>query len=249
MAKATKSSSSKMAAVKIAEPVEKIQTSRSGIIVLPGVKRHEITTLVIGDAPLVCHNFAQKQRLAVLAKHMGEASAGRDKKVPFENYMGARYRLSDGTDGVPAGGIKACIVDGFGKDVGVALTKARGAIRVVADDPATNLVRIHHASNPDKSDYPFDDIDVLTDDEYYSAPRLREDVVRNASGVIDIRHRPEYWPWALRLTIQFLPQIASVNQLLQAVARSGFTIGLCEWRPGSKESKSGSLGTFRIATS
>lgn len=245
MAKATKST--KITSVQIAEPVEKLKQSRSGIVVLPGVKPHELTTLIIGETPLMVHKFSEKLRKQVLGKHMGEASAGREKKDPFENYMAARYRLSDGSDGVPAGGIKAAIVDGFGKDVGVFTSKAKGAIRVVADDPATNLVRIVHGSNPDASDYTFDD--ALSPEEYERAPRLREDIVRNDSGVIDIRHRPEYWPWAMRLHVRYLPQIASQNQVLQAIARAGFTIGLCEWRPGSKESKSGSLGTWRIATS
>jgi hypothetical protein len=211
----------------VAEVVtEKITSSSSGIVTIPGVKTERLTTLLIGTAPLICHKFSEKLRKMILDKHMGEASAGREKKDPTANYEAARYRLPDGTDGVPAGGVKAAIVDGFGKDAGVFVSKAKGGIRVQPDDAETNLVRILSPT----------------------VPRIREDVVRNESGVVDIRHRPEYWPWAMKITVEFLPQIASQKQVLQAIARSGFTIGLCEWRPSSKQSKSGSYGTWRLAT-
>jgi hypothetical protein len=207
-------------------PPEKITPSASGIVTIPGVKTERLTTLIIGTAPMICHKFSEKLRKQILDKHMGEASAGREKKDPEANFEAARYRLPDGSDGVPAGGVKAAIVDGFGKDAGVFVSKAKGAIRVTPDDIGTNLVRIITPTQP----------------------ALREDVVRNESGVVDIRHRPEYWPWAMKITVEYLPQIASQKQVLQAIARSGFTVGLCEWRPSSKQSKSGSYGTWRLAT-
>lgn len=200
--------------------------SKSGIMTIPGVKTEHLTTLIVGTAPLICHKFSEKMIGMMLAKQTGEASAGRDKKDPEANFNAARYRLTDGTDGVPAGGVKAAFVDGFGKDSGVFVSKAKGGIRVMPDDPATNLVRI------------------ITPNE----PAMRQDVVRNATGVADIRHRPEYWPWAMRVEVEYMPQIASPKQVLQAIARAGFTVGLCEWRPSSKQSKSGSYGTWRLAT-
>jgi hypothetical protein len=50
------------------------------------------------------------------------------------------------------------------------------------------------------------------------------------------------------VAVQYLPSMISANQLLQGVAISGHIEGLCEWRPGSKESKSGTFGTWRLAT-
>ena len=182
----------------------------------------------------MCHKFSEKMRKQILDKHKGEATAGREKKDPEANFQAARYRLTDGDDGVPAGGIKAAIVKGFIKGSGVFITKAKGAIRVVADDPVTNLVRI------------------IGPDDKTGWPKIENDgaggIVRNATGVVDIRHRPVYWPWAMRLEVEFLPSITSMAQVLQAVATAGFIEGLCEWRPGSKQSLSGSFGTWRLAT-
>jgi hypothetical protein len=223
--------------------MKRIETKRGTIAVIPGVKTEILNTLVIGETPIIVHNFSQKGRDQYRRKQQGEASGGREHKDCIANFEGARYKLSDGTDGVPAGGLKACIVDGFDKASGVPMTKAKGAIRVEADDPVTNLVRLIYPAEPKE-------IAALPHyiDETGRIPRCREDVVRNESGVIDLRHRPEYMPWALALRIRFLPAICSARQVLQAIAMSGFKNGQCEWRPGSKESKSGSYGTFRLAT-
>lgn len=205
-----------------------IVPSRTGIFTLPGVKTERITTLVIGTAPLIVHNFSHKARGMILAKHTGEAVGGREKKNIEANFQASRYIMADGGDGVPAAGLKGCIVDGCSKESGVPMTKAKGGIRVVPDCVDTNLVRLILPEGVD--------------------PNMREDVVRNESGVVDIRHRAEYWPWALEIQIEFLPTVASARQVLQAVAVAGFTVGLCEWRPMSKKSKTGSFGTFRLAT-
>jgi hypothetical protein len=236
----------KTIATAITSPAEKITASKSGIVTIPGVRTERLTTLIIGTAPLISHKFSEKLRKQILDKHMGEASAGRERKDPHANFEAARYRLPDGSDGVPAGGVKAAIVDGFGRDAGVFVSKAKGAIRVLPDNLDTNLVRVIHKSDPNKSDIQF--FDRVSPKEYAIAPRLREDVVRNESGVVDIRHRPEYWPWAMKIGVEYLPQVASQKQVLQAIARSGFMIGLCEWRPSSKQSKSGSYGTWRLAS-
>ena len=208
-------------------------------MLIPGIATEKFKTLLMGESTLKVHKFSEKLRKMILDKHMGEASAGREKKDPEANFQAARYRLSDGSDGIPAGGIKACFVKGFIKASGVPMTKAKGAIRVVADDPVTNLVRI---IGPNQRDLP----------EGERWPTIEGNgaggVVRNQSGVVDIRHRPEYWPWALQVEVEYLPSIASMSQVLQAIATAGFIEGLCEWRPGSPESLSGSFGTFRLAT-
>jgi hypothetical protein len=246
-----KQSDKKKTTIATVEPAIKVMTSKSGIIIIPGIKLESFRTLLMGTAPLICHNFSAKLRKQILDKHMGEASAGREKKDPVANFEAARYRLSDSTDGVPAGGIKAAFVKGFNKASGVPQTKAKGAIRVLPDDVSTNLVRI---LGPGGADWPKIRKDVLcvqTPKEAIAQniwPNMREDVVRNESGVVDIRHRPEYWPWAMHLEIEYAPSVASMRQIMQAIAVAGFVEGLCEWRPGSKQSLSGSYGTWRLAT-
>mgnify|MGYP000919549025 CR=1 FL=1 len=223
--------------------VRTIKRKRFGTMhAIPGLRTEELSVLIIGTMPLIVHNFSRKLREQILAKHMGEASEGREKKDPIANFHAAKYISSEGWEGIPASGLKAGIVQGFMKGAGAFKSDAKGGIRVHADDTVTNLVRLIYPQEPPEvaaiPHFP---------NETGRAPRCREDVVRNDSGVVDIRHRPEYWPWAAVLRIEFMPTVCSERQLLQAIAVSGFKVGQCEWRPSSKESLSGSYGTFRIA--
>jgi len=228
--------------------IKRIETSRGIIATIPGVAVRELNVLLIGTAPLWVHNFDQKMIQKILDTHTGEASGGREKKKPIENFQAARYRLPDGSDGIPAGGLKACIVDGFIKGSGVPMTKAKGAIHIIADGNDVNsdkpLVRILHPKEPDD----IAAMEHVIGDWKWRIPGCRQDVVRNDSGVVDIRHRAAFWPWGFFLRLEFMISVMSDRQLLQAVATSGRMVGLCEWRPASKESKSGSMGTFGIAS-
>lgn len=240
-------------AARVVQMQEPLKQSRTGIVSVPGVRTNSLKVLIIGETPLVVSAFSKKQRDKMLSKHLGEASAGREVKDPVQNFIESRYRLSDGSDGVPAGGLMACIISCFSKDTGVFASKAKGALRVKADDLTTNLVRIIGPTNPHDAafengghmyTYALD----ANGEQPPHWPRLREDVVRNATGVPDIRHRAEFWPWAMLVVIDYLPSIMSDRQLTQAISLAGFKQGLCEWRPGSPESKSGTWGTFRLST-
>jgi hypothetical protein len=215
----------KTAVQTVDEELQEIRSSKTGIMTIPGVKVETVTTLVIGTALLCTHKFDEKMRRMMEDKQQGRAKGAREAKNPELVFEGARYRLPDGTDGVPAGGIKACIVSGARGEVSATMTGSKGAVFVVPDDARTNLVRI------------------LTP----TTPVRRTDVCRNATGVADIRYRPEYFPWALYLRIEYLPSLLSASQLLQMLAHAGRAEGLCEWRPGSPKSKSGQWGTFRLA--
>jgi|HubBroStandDraft_3_1064219.scaffolds.fasta_scaffold09600_7 hypothetical protein len=231
------------------EPVEtkRVATKRFGeIVTIPGVRTRELSALIIGTQPLMVHNFADKYRQKILRRHMGEASEGQEPKDPIANFEGAKYVALDGWEGMPAAGVKGCIVEAFGKGSDVAMTRAKGAVFVRADGRSTqniDLVKLIYPTEPPAI--------VATPhfpNELNRVPRCREDVVRNDTGVVDIRHRPEYWPWAALVRVEFLPSVCSERQLLQAIAMSGFRVGLCEWRPKSKKSLTGHLGMFRIAT-
>lgn len=203
-----------------------VTKSKTGIMTIPGVKVNTANALIIGTAPLVTHKFSQKSQEMMEAKQQGRAKGAREAKIPETVFQGARYRLPDGGDGVPAGGVKACIVAGARGEVSATMTASKGAVLVIPDDQLTNLVRI------------------ITPHE----PVMRTDICRNATGVADVRYRPQYYPWAMLLRIEYLPSLLSASQLLQMIAHAGRAEGLCEWRPGSPKSKSGQWGTFRLAT-
>jgi hypothetical protein len=78
---------------------------------------------------------------------------------------------------------------------------------------------------------------------------MREDLVRVGLGIgktTDLRYRPEYWPWFLRVVVQFPAALFSPDQVADLIRAAGAFNGFCEWRPGSPQSHTGTYGTFAI---
>lgn len=223
IAEEAKAKKAKVTSAKI-KPAD-ITKSKSGILTLPGMTADSMRVLIIGTAPLIMHKFSAKSEQILLDKHMGEATpGGREIKDPEANFEAARYRLTDGSDGIPAVSFKKSLVAMCGKDAGIYKSKA-GAIRFIADDLATGLCRI------------------ITPD---GQPTMHQEIVRNANGMPDIRHRPHYWPWAALLQISFVERYASPARILQITELSGYMQGCGEKRPGKSDHQN---GTFRLADS
>lgn len=214
------------------EKVSVIDTGRGfSIVTLPEERQNETSVLIVSDARLVMAKFSEKHRRMMRNKQQGLAEEARQPKVPEEEAKAALHQFADGSGyGLPAGAFKAALTEsvrfvGGGKQMN--MTFLKGALRVIADgDEAEGqpLVRI------------------MT--EGYT---VREDRTRNDSGVADLRYRPEFASWSALLNIVHAPQISRA-QVVQLVRAAGRFNGIGEWRPMSKESKSGSWGTWRLAT-
>lgn len=189
--------------------------------------------LVVGTAPLIVHAWDEKVIKQIRNSHTKQPKAARAAKVPDEDFEGAKYRAVDGWEGVPAHGLKGAFTEGArfiggSKDINMTILKA--ALRVVADCPITNLLRLY---SPQPA-------------------RMREDKVRVGTGAaktVDLRYRPEYWPWFLRVVVQFPSAMFSPQQIADLIRAAGAFNGFCEWRPGSPISRTGSYGTFEIGDS
>lgn len=189
-------------------------------IEIPKVEIAMVKFRVRGIAPLIVSRFSEKAKQMMLEKQMKKASAGKEAKNPVEQYENSLYKFADGKrTGFPAVGFKAAMVRG-GKQLGLTMTDLRGRFHVMADEG--DLVEIH------------------------GEPHMREDMVRLATGVADIRFRGEYYAgWEAELTIQYFKNAISAEQLAQLLSIAGFSCGIGEWRP--EKSNSGSFGLFELA--
>jgi hypothetical protein len=210
---------------KVSEAVSKSETVRmrqEPIARLP--------LLIVGTRPLIVHAWDEKQRRAMLERHTKEAESVLEARDPAAEFEAAKYISAEGWEGVPAHGFKGALTEGsryVGNKKLLNMTLLKGALYIGADCPATNLLRLY-SPNP---------------------ARMREDLVRigpRGARVAVLRFRPEYWPWALVVTVQFPTQLFSTNQIVDLVRAAGSFNGFCEWRPGSPESLTGSYGTFEI---
>lgn len=167
-----------------------------------------------GTAPLIQNRFSEKARQMMLDKQQGQVNE-REPKNPDLLFEAAQYRLPGDRYGHPAVAFKSAIVGGarFFKGSKITMTGLKVAL-FVKGEGADMLVPLE------------------------GVPKMREDAVRNANGVADLRYRPVYWPWTASLQIVYIRNQFSLDSLI-ALVDAGGNVGVGEWRP--------EFGTFKVA--
>ncbi len=190
--------------------------TKAQLVEVPNINVQQMELLLIGDSSLISHKWSDKARKQMLDKQMKKADKGRQAKNPEEDYENSLYRLPNGGGcGFPAAAFKAAAVGACRFVPSIKMTEARGAFHVNGD-----LVPID------------------------GEPEPREDMVRLARGVADIRYRGQFPSWKCTLSISYNADILSVEQIVNLFNIAGFGVGVGEWRP----EKDGSYGRFHVAT-
>jgi hypothetical protein len=203
-------------------------------LVIPPPNMKEAIITVKSKAPLVMNKFSQKAREEYRQQQeLGEKAKNKKKKEPKDfnaMYEGSIHYAAVGRDadpwiGIPAPAFRNAMIDAC-RTAGFVMTKAKMTIFVEEDgygEDGTPLVMITEG-----------------------APKHVEHIVRNATGVIDIRARAmwEYWEAELHLTWdgdQF-----GYEDVCNLLMRAGLQVGLLEGRPFSKNSAGMGWGTFKL---
>lgn len=212
-----------------------LQTApQAEIIKIAALRRTHAKIILIGDTPLIVNAWSQKAKWQMLAKHMGKALP-RFEKDPYENFLQSMYRFEDGNYGFPVVAVKEAMATVTADLPGVA--RAQVYRNVVVTGRRGFQVGVFADINS-----PHELAEIFSP----NAPQMREDMVRN-SGIArdpDIRYRAEFWPWAMEFTLSYDDQIFDAEGTLNLLARSGFTVGLGEWR----QEKGGSNGLFHTSS-
>lgn len=211
-------------------------------ITIPGIKIETASVRIIGDAPLIMHAWSVKAKQMILDKQIKKATAGKEAKDPFRDFVESMYWLtgqpelsafsdeeralavsgaplnigcfSDAQFGFPTRAFKAAAIDaGYQQMVLDKKTTARGAMHIIGEFAVIEGV-----------------------------PVMREDMVRIGSGVADIRFRAEFKEWSTVLNIKYNANAISFEQIVNLLNYGGFANGVGEWRPG----KGGNNGTFHV---
>jgi hypothetical protein len=183
-----------------------------------------------GTAPYMQHKFSEKAKRMMMDKHRaGSQSRKGQKREPrdFEaDYKQAMYVSREGWNGIPASAFRNAMISAC-RIVGFKMTIAKLSVFVDADgfdvDDGTPLVKIH------------------------GKPRVHEGLVRNETGVADIRWRPMWETWNATLNLRWDEAQFSLQDIANLLMRAGQQVGIGEGRPDSKNSAGIGLGLFKVS--
>ena len=183
-----------------------------------------------GTAPLVINKFSAKAQASMRATQeagsTAKAKKNREAKDFEALFNGARHISTEGWDGIHAASFRNAAISAC-RAAGFTMTRAKLALFVEADgfdaDDKTPLVK-------------------LTEGE----PEMVVSPCRNASGVIDLRPRPTYFPWAATLRIRYDAGMLTDADVVNLIARVGLQVGIGEGRPDSKQSAGLGNGLFNL---
>jgi len=216
-----------------------VKKADPGQITLNRIGRAMARIPIEGTTPLIVNKFSEKAQQIMLARQMAE-TLQREPKNPEEMFTNAQHLFGDGSAGFPAVGFKAAIVDAarFFKGSKLTMTDLRRMFFVngVPGDEKANRTLLTPVYGKWTGD-----VATLVPAE----PIMRQDYTRLATGVADIRFRPEYEPWCAVLEVVYIKSLFKLETVVALVDAAGMN-GIGEWRPASKESNTGSYGTWRV---
>jgi len=183
--------------------------------------------VIRGTAPLVIERVSKK---AEMMMKMQEGSTAKGKKIrearDYEREAElARYRSDEGWEGVNAAAFRSGMISAC-RLVGFKMTLAKLSVFVEADG--------HDV---------FDGLPLV---RIYGESRTFTAHTRNATGVADIRSRPQYRDWACALRIKYDRSQFRMEDVLNLIARVGGQVGIGAGRPDSKSSAGCGWGTFAV---
>jgi hypothetical protein len=184
---------------------------------------------LIGVTPFVQLRFSQKSMNAMMDK-MKAGSQSKGKKVREardfnDDFIQAQHISTEGWNGVPAGAFRAGMISAC-RLVGFKMTLAKLSVFIEADG--------------------FDKVDGVPLVKIEGTPEPNTMAVRNATGVADIRCRPMWKEWSIKLRVKYDEDQFSLQDVSNLLSRVGQQVGIGEGRNDSRMSAGLGWGCFKL---
>jgi hypothetical protein len=199
------------------------------VIEAPKFEMADIT--IKGTAPYVQSKFSQKAREQMRLKQesgqRAKKGSAREGKDFMATYEAAKHVSRQGWIGIPAPSFRNAMISAC-RIVGFKMTLAKLSVFVEADgfdaDDGTPLVKI------------------------IGEPRVHEGLVRNQTGVADVRWRPMWEEWSAVVRVRWDAAQFSAQDVVNLLSRAGAQVGIGEGRPDSKSSNGLGWGLFEVVS-
>lgn len=200
-------------------------------IVISKPKAATLSLKIKGTAPYVQARFSQKALIQIEEKQKA-GTQGNNKKArkprDFDaDYEAAKHIASEGWCGIPAAAFRNAMISAC-RLVGFKMTIAKMSVFVVADG--------------------YDKVDGVPLVKIEGKPQKLMMHARNATGVCDLRARPQWREWSAVVRVRYDEEQFSATDVVNLMARVGMQVGIGEGRPDSRESNGLGWGTFEIVS-
>lgn len=204
-------------------------------ITAPNFQTVEVT--VRGITPMVQLAFGEKARNQIREKQAAGSTAKRGKREAKDfdaAFQQAIHRSREGWCGVPASALRAALIRACSLN-DIAMTLAKLCVFIVGDGysatEGTPLIRLFRINEDGE--------------EVNDEPHHVEHMVKNATGVSDIRVRAMYdEDWRARIRVQFDADRFTTTDIANLLMRAGLQVGVGEGRPSSPKSCGMGWGQF-----
>lgn len=218
---------------------EKQMATKETVVQIKSIDVKKIKIRIVGDTPLIVHNWDIKAKQMMLDAQMGRTKTkARERKNPVSDFINSLYWIEGKPEEETEDGFSNAVMNGARWGFPV------GAIKMAANSAAYRLGWVKNQMALRGTYY-------LTSEDGELAeirgcvPTPREDMVRVGMGTADIRYRGEFKDWYMDFVLEYSEAgELSLEQILNCINAGGFSVGLGEWRP----EKDGTFGRFHVET-
>lgn len=194
------------------------KTKQPKVVTINSLQVQRMHVAIVGISSLIVNRFSQKALGDIANKQnkTGENVKSRAARNPVADYEGCFYTGPKNELLFPTAPFKASLLSAADKDMGLPKTKVGKACFIYGD-----RIRI------------------------YGTPQPLTSPCRLKSGTFSINYRPEFPEWAMEFDVDFRAPL-NEEQILNLFAMAGWSCGIGDWRPDSRESKTGTHGRYRL---
>lgn len=212
----------------------------------PQITKANIT--IVGETPLIVHAWGEKAKKEMLDAQQKKKVDKKAKEIrdPFAEFVDALYWITPKPEEKTPEAFEKAIAEGakFGfpitaiKQAALSACYRAGIIPNQMGMKCTFYLNAQEGLNPGTGS----ELAVIDTDE---PPVLREDMVKigGMTKVADLRYRPAFTNWKIRLTISLI-EVGTFNMesIINAIDMGGFMNGIGEWRM----ERDGEFGRFHV---
>jgi len=212
----------------------------------PQITKANIT--IVGETPLIVHAWGEKAKKEMLDAQQKKKvdKKAKDIRDPFSEFMDALYWITPKPKEKTPEAFEKAVMEGakFGfpitaiKQAALSACYRAGIIPNQMGMKCTFYLNAQEGMNPGTGS----ELAVIDTDE---PPVFREDMVKigGMTKVADLRYRPAFNNWKIRLTISLI-EVGTFNMesIINAIDMGGFMNGIGEWRM----ERDGEFGRFHV---